>query len=160
VEVKNQLRTDLLIRKLKVWFDLMAQMKQGYDPSWNIEAMPSFNISLPPGVGGMVGMSPETIKDPVVRERYRAALAENEAKVKAYNEQVVLRRSIESYQRKLVMDVVIATGLESDDFYDQLKLIMDEASTPDGVTQKITRHWLHGRSSHPDSEQQSVTGSK
>lgn len=36
------------------------------------------NVAPPPGVPGMAGMDPEAISDPVAREKYRAAIRENE----------------------------------------------------------------------------------
>src|SRR4030065_594211 len=52
------------------------------DPNWDPNDMPFINVPLPPGVEGISGMSPKSIKDPKLRAEYEASIEKNEQKPK------------------------------------------------------------------------------
>lgn len=66
-----EMRHDIMTSWLKVW----QRIEKSLDPNWDPKA--SISMSADPPNGGMIGMSPDGIKDPALRAQYEAAIQEH-----------------------------------------------------------------------------------
>ena len=83
------------------FFHAWQRMENAIDPNWDPNDIPVLNVSPPKGIGiiGIPGMSPELIKDPVLRAEYEEAIERNRVKSKIRNEQIKLRNIKKRYYR-------------------------------------------------------------
>lgn len=86
-------------RFLRAW----KRLENAIDDDWDPNDIPEANVSPPKGIGipGIPGMSPELIKDPVLRAEYEKAIEKNREKIEIRNEQLKLRNTNNRYHRIL-----------------------------------------------------------
>ncbi|MGH8239787.1 MAG: hypothetical protein ACREXP_22635, partial [Steroidobacteraceae bacterium] len=90
--------------KIRLLAKLLGQIRQELIPEY-VPQRVVMNVRPPAGAGDMrsiAGMNPEAIKDPVARERYKAAIRENSAKAVQNNRQATLRRMETEFARGIV----------------------------------------------------------
>jgi hypothetical protein len=96
MEEKNpDIRKELRISSLRLWMRLVGILDRLIDPQFDPENVPKRFVDPPVDSGEIVhkpGCSPEKIKDPVLRDKYTKAIAENNRKTDEYNLQIELRR--------------------------------------------------------------------
>jgi hypothetical protein len=90
-------RTDVEVR-LRAWRRLLDSI----DPRWDAnEVIPSPNAVAPPAATGLSGgVDPNAIADPGLRAEYEQALAANQRKIEAYNEQYKLHKWLKRYPKR------------------------------------------------------------
>lgn len=83
------------------FFHAWKRLENAIDEDWDPNDIPEANVSPPKGIGipGIPGMSPELIKDPVLRAEYEKAIERNREKIKIRNEQIKLRNIRKMYFR-------------------------------------------------------------
>jgi len=83
------------------FFHAWKRLESAIDELWDPNDIAEANVSPPKGIGipGIPGMSPELIKDPVLRSEYEQAIEKNREKIKIRNEQLKLRNTKNRYRR-------------------------------------------------------------
>jgi len=74
------------MQRLANWVAIFARFKRDIDPDFNPDKRPSMRIT-PPGPEGlqyMAGVDPKDVEDPVLREKYIAALKKNDELIRDY----------------------------------------------------------------------------
>ena len=71
------------------WLAVLGRLERELDPAFDPEDVPLLNVPVPGG--GLAGVAAEDVEDPVVRQRYAQAVAENEAHAQRYAAQVDVR---------------------------------------------------------------------
>jgi hypothetical protein len=90
-------RTDVEVR-LHAWRRLLDSIDPRWDPN---EVILSPNAVTPPAATGLPGgVDPNAIADPVLRAEYEQALAANQRKIEAYNEQYKLHKWLKRYPKR------------------------------------------------------------
>lgn len=79
-------------RRAALWAHAWQRIEAETISGFNFEDRPYFNMSLPRGVSGVAGMSPEGIQDLRARAQYENSIQENREKAERFNTQVMLRR--------------------------------------------------------------------
>lgn len=77
--------------KAQLWLHAWGQLERDINRSFNFNDHPFLNIAPPSDTGLPAGVSPEAIKDPLLRARYEAAIAENTRKTIEFNRQFELK---------------------------------------------------------------------
>ena len=90
-------------------------------------------------LGSLVsGVSPEAIKDPVLRKQYEDSIAENTKKLTDYGTQYHLRQLRSSYESSVIQHVVNMWSLAPSDENSLKKMLSDEG-VGDVLTEKVLR---------------------
>lgn len=79
--------------KAKLWLHALQRLEKETDPRFNInnrKNLPSMRVSPPSETGLPAGTPPSSIKDPHLRAKYEAAIAENKRKSKRVDQQLPL----------------------------------------------------------------------
>ena len=63
------------------WLHAWLRLEKAIDRDWDINDAPEENVPLPEGVSGFPGMSPELIKDSLLRLQYEKAIRENQEQI-------------------------------------------------------------------------------
>lgn len=93
-----------------MWFKTWRRLEDAIDDKWDSNILPVANVVPPKGVAGISfpGMSPEMIKDPIIRAEYERAIRKNREKVKIRNEQLKLR-GIKNRYRRVIERYLVST---------------------------------------------------
>jgi len=130
------------------FFHAWQRLENAIDENWDPNDIPELNVSPPKGIGipGIPGMSPELIKDPVLRAEYEKAIERNREKIKIRNEQIKLRNIKKMYFRiveKYLVSTYSIPPYDNEEFGKYLnKFTTDEktrARIVDALTQKINK---------------------
>jgi hypothetical protein len=84
------------------------------------------------------GVAPEEVADPVARQAYEAALAENQQKTRAYNEQQVLHQLQLDYQ-PILKTFLIEAYQSSPQEVSELQVLMDHYGIATTFQQEIRK---------------------
>lgn len=104
------------VQRLANWVAIFARFKRDIDPAFDPEKRPSMRIT-PPGTEGlqyMAGVDPKDVADPVLREKYIAAIKKNEELIRDYaflSRLERLHRVVLEKATKSVMDAHRTLGL-------------------------------------------------
>lgn len=77
--------------KVELWLAVRAYFEKQIDPKFDPADVPSLNIAPK---NGLSGVAPDSVADPVEREAYIKAIAENQNKAKTYLLQKQLRKAL------------------------------------------------------------------
>ncbi len=89
------------------WLHAWQRLEKAIDKNFDPNVVPEENISPPEGVFGFPGMLPEQMKDSLLREKYKKAIQENQAKIEIRNEQLKLR-SLKKRYTKIIEKYLIS----------------------------------------------------
>jgi hypothetical protein len=92
-------RKDVMARLLKVW-KLLQDVK---DPTWDINEQLPMNVEPPDG--GSAGISPESIKDPILRAKYEDDIRKHAERLKLRREQYELWKTERNLRKRLMNDI-------------------------------------------------------
>lgn len=77
--------------KTQLWLHAWGRLEREINRNFNFNDRPFLNIAPPSETGLPAGVSPEAIKDPALRRRYKAAIADNTKKSIEFNRQFELK---------------------------------------------------------------------
>lgn len=92
----------------KLVFNAWNRLRRSLDKNFDMNKKPFLNVSPPIETGMPSGVTPEAIKDPVLREKYEKEIADNLIKIKYYNQQYVLHEMDKQFSddaEKYLIDV-------------------------------------------------------
>jgi hypothetical protein len=132
-----KIRRSDLERHLHCW----KHLKDSLDPNWDPEKRPPSPKLVSMMLIGKVpvvisGMSPDGIKDPVLREEYRKALDEANRKVMEFSNQSTLHRTIQIYP-KVTENYIIALYSIPPYNIDELKELLGDAVVDEETKTRI-----------------------
>ncbi len=127
------------------FFRAWQRLENAIDEDWDPNDIPELNVSPPKGIGipGIPGMSPELIKDPVLRAEYENAIEENRKKIKIRNEQLKLRNIKKMYFRiveKYMIGTYSLTPYANDELKQYLEKYKIDEKTKARIVETITKN--------------------
>lgn len=127
------------------WFHAWQRLENAIDEDWDPNDIPEANVSPPKGIGipGIPGMSPELIKDPVLRAEYEKAIEKNREKVKIRNEQIKLRNTKKMYYRiveKYLVQTYSIPPFANDELRQYLEKFKIDKETQTRITEAVTKN--------------------
>ena len=127
------------------WFHAWRRLENAIDEDWDPNDIPEANVSPPKGIGipGIPGMSPELIKDPVLRAEYEKAIEKNREKVKIRNEQIKLRNTKKMYSRiveKYLVQTYSIPPFANNELRQNLEKFKIDKETQTRITEAVTKN--------------------
>lgn len=127
---------------LTAWLHAWKRIQTEIDPKWNASDGPKFHVPLPAGVNLPTGSAPEAIKDPVLRSRYEADLAENQKKADLYNRQYSLRKQFarfSSHAEKYIVAIYSVPPQASQELDELLNSFISDNTVRDRIKNAIAK---------------------
>ena len=84
------------VEEMTLWFHVWKRVVNAIDPQWDVAKDAPKPIAFMEGVPA-IGMSPDQVQDPVLRERYKAAIAEHNKQQQKWNAQIEARKREKSF---------------------------------------------------------------
>jgi len=84
------LGTERRLADVKLWLHALHRLESEKDKNFDPNETGPMNAEPPPGANGYPGMSPDRIKDPILRAQYEKAINENNRKIRYMNHQFKL----------------------------------------------------------------------
>ena len=127
------------------WSHAWQRLEDAIDENWDPNDIPEANVSPPKGIGipGIPGMSPELIKDPVLRAEYEKAIERNHEKVKIHNEQIKLRNTKKMYSRiveKYLVQTYSIPPFANDELRKYLEKFKIDKETQTRIIEAVTKN--------------------
>lgn len=130
--------------EMAYWFHAIRRVQQAIDPQWDpgrIDFTSRSGVRPPRGVGFFVGgMSPEGIKDPLLRKQYADAIAENSRRTRLYQRQRDLRKLRDEYfplAEKYIVTAYSCPPLNTDELRSNLDKYQVEAGMRDRILKAV-----------------------
>ncbi len=122
---------------LVLWLKAFEQLDKGIDRRFDFEDRPYKNLA-PPGNNYPSGVSPESIKEPEIREQYVKLLKANAEKNERYMIQGELRSLEKAYLRELELNVVRAYSFEPISV-EEIREKFDAFAVPKELTARVIK---------------------
>lgn len=152
------------VEETKLWLHALQRLNKEIDPNFNLSRRYLPYINPPPGYENFPSpVSPEVIKDPQVRAKYAAALAENVHKSEEYAKQRYLRdlhQLFTPFVEKYLTEAYSTPPYNTEELTQYLNLYVQDEAFKNKIVQEVTAAIQHNSQNTKDNTSQTTSKDK